>query len=528
MNARLYYYDFLSRETREGIPEGALEHIKQCRNCQSEMDSLKDLLVKTDDKTDSEQSRKDSAISTLLRLHFEYIGEPVKCDTVKPFLASLVDPVLQIRIPTPITTHLNRCKACRDDLQKLLDLRLPHKYLCRLGQILADKPIEDEFHCSQAQAAIPAIVSLAFHETNAEILKHLCTCPDCREQLYLHRENIRKELLLNGAPQNGFQCDSVSTADIYDYCLPYGIDPADDEHVEFQESLAWHLHKCPKCLAKIQELHRTIANIVERAESGIVTIYDIDESESYAGYLASSETTGAEDNLQTEQPKTINLTARLKEKAAVLNMKPLLKVGLAAAVVIAIGFAILPNAPTAKAVTLDQVYRAVEKIGNIYIKFGSDKAEPVQEMWVSRSLNIYMITNTNEGLVLWDTDKNYKKTKLTDRASPEVTTLSDEDCTLIEARFSGFLDLLPGENINADWIRKENPGEYELTWIDKSHRGSPVFRMRRYFFDSTSLPSKVEFHQKLSEADNYTLQMEVVVKSLREDEMRAEVNKVFP
>ena len=49
-NARLYYYDFLSEETREGIPEGALQHIKKCRICQSEMDSLKELFEKADER----------------------------------------------------------------------------------------------------------------------------------------------------------------------------------------------------------------------------------------------------------------------------------------------------------------------------------------------------------------------------------------------------------------------------------------------------------------------------------------------
>jgi hypothetical protein len=494
------------------------------------MNSLKDLLVKVDERLESEQSRKDSAISTLLRLHFEYIDEPIKCDTVKPFLASLADPVLQIRIPTPITTHLNKCKACRDDLLTLLDLHLPHKYLCRLGHVLADKPVEDEFSCSQAHAAIPAVVSMAIHETDAEILKHLCTCSHCRKQLYLHRENIRKELLLNGAFQNGFPCDSVSAADIYDYCLPYGIDPADDEDIELRESLSSHLRICPKCLAKMQELHRTISNIAERAESGVITIYDIDESESYAGLPIGSEMAAVEDNLHIEQPKTINLAARLKEKVTALNMKPLLKAGLVAAAVIAIVFALLPNAPTVTAVTLDQVYRAVEKVRNVYIaKFGSDKAEPTQEMWVSRTLNIYMITNTSEGLVLLDIDKKHKRTKQPGRASTELKMLSDDDCTQIETKIAGYLDLLPVENINADWIRKENSEVYELTWIDKSHGGSPVFRMRRYFVDpETSLPSKVEFHQKLSAEDDYTLKMEIVVKSLREDEMRAAVKKDFP
>ncbi|MBN2592350.1 MAG: hypothetical protein JXA81_02500, partial [Sedimentisphaerales bacterium] len=302
---------------------------------------MKDLLVKVDEKLESEQSRKDSAITALLRLHFEYIGEPIKCNTVKPFLGSLADPVLQIRIPTPITTHLNKCKACRDDLLTLLDLHLPHKYLCRLGQMLADKPVEDEFTCSQVQSAIPAVVSTAFQETNAEILKHLCTCPDCREQLYQYRQSIHEELLHNETPQSGFPCDSISAADIYDYCLPYGIDPADDEYVELRESLASHLYSCPKCLAKIQELHRTISNIAERAESGIATIFDIDE---------------AKTNSSGEPVPSVDTVDLTRKKATALNLKPLFKVGLAAAAVIVIGVALLLNTPTAKAVSFEQIY----------------------------------------------------------------------------------------------------------------------------------------------------------------------------
>jgi hypothetical protein len=552
-NARLYYYDFLSKETRGGIPEGALQHMTQCLNCHTEMGRLKDLFVKADEKFDGEQSRKDSAISTLLKLHFEYIGEPVKCDTVKPFLASLADPVLQIRIPTPITTHLDKCQSCRDDLLILLDLHLPHKNLCRLGQILAEKPIEDDLSCSQAQAAIPAVVSLTFHETNADILKHLCTCPNCRKELYLHREKVRKELLHDGALQGGFPCESVTATDIYDYCLPYGIDPVDDEYAGFRESLTSHLRECQTCLAKMQELHLTIYNIAERAESDVVTIYNIGESaetqspdvsEPYAGFPINVEIKDSEDNLDAEQPaRTLDFTATMKKKAPALNLKPLLKAGLAAAAVIAIGLALLLNSPAAKAVTLDQVYMAVEKVRNVYVsRFVPDKAEPYQEMWVSRSMNIYMISNTSEGLVLSDIEKKHKRAKLPGRASMEVK-LSDGDCAEIEKKITGYLDLLPFANISdlpkdADWNRaaddglrvtNENQEVYELTWTDKTYGGSPVFRMRRYFVDpETGLPSKVEFHQKFSAADDYTLQMEMVVKSLRDGEMRSAVKEIFP
>ena len=553
-NARLYYYDFLSRETRGGIPEGAEQHIKQCRNCQTEVDSLKYLLVQADERFESEQSQKDSAISTLLRLHFAYIGEPVKCDTVKPFLASLADPVLQIRVPTPITTHLDKCHSCRDDLLILLDLHLPHKYLCRLGHILADKPIEDNLSCSQARAAIPAVVSMAFHETNAEILKHLCTCSNCRKQLYLHRESVRKELLLNGALQNGFPCESVSAADIYDYCLPYGIDPANDQYVEFRESLTSHLRRCPTCLAKIQELHLTIYSIAERTESEVVTTYNIGESAEtqspdvsgpYTGFPINLEIEDIEDKVDAEQPATnLDFAAALKRKASALNLKPLFKAGLAAAAVIVIGLALLLNSPTAKAVTLDQVYRAVKKVKNVYIStFAPDKAEPIQEMWVSRSLNIYMMSKTSEGLVLLDTAKKHRRTKQPGRASMEVKLLSDGDCAEIEKTIAGYLDLLPFAHISdvpkdANWSRVANNGlrvtdesceVYELTWTNKTFEGVPVFRKRLFFVDpETGLPNKIERYVQSSTAGEYILQSEMVIKRLSDDEIRSAVKEVFP
>lgn len=546
-NARLYYYDFLSKETRAGIPEGALQHIKQCRNCQTEMDSLKDLLVQAGERFESEQSDKDSAISTLLRLHFEYIGEPVKCDTVKPFLASLADPVLQIRIPTPITTHLDKCQSCRDDLMILQDLHFPHKYLCRLGQLLADKPTEDYLSCSQARAAIPAVVSMAFHETDAEILKHLCTCPNCRKQLYLHRESVRKELLLNGAFQNGFPCESVSATDIYDYCLPYGIDPADDQYVEFRESLTSHLRRCPKCLAKMQELHSTISNIAERAESEVITIYNIDESvktkspsesEPYAGFPISSEMAGAEDNLHIEQPKTINLTARLKQKAQELNVKPLLKAGLVAAAIV-IGLALLLNAPAAKAVTIEQLCKAVMNVKNVYIATFTDKTELTQERWVSRSSNIYM-TKTGEESVLLDLVTNNMSVKDLSTSSVDISELPNETATQTKNMMAGLLGLVPLDELvlfpdDIGWNRVGNDDLdsitkaieiYELTWIKRTSAGNTVFNKWRFFVDpKTYLPRKTESYTKRIGDSKYTLRSAMEVKYLSDSEMEDVIKK---
>jgi len=547
-NARLYYYDFLSKETRGGIPEGALQHITQCINCHTEMDRLKDLFVKADEKFDSEQSRKDSAIRTLLRLHFEYIGESVKCDTVKPFLASLADPALQIRIPTPITTHLDKCQSCRDDLLTLLDLHLPHKILCRLGQLLAEKPIEDNLSCSQAQAAIPAVVSIAFHETNAEILKHLCTCPNCRKELCLHRENVRKELLHDGARQDGFPCESVTAADIYDYCLPYGIDPADDEYIGFRESLTSHLRGCPTCLAKMQELHLTICNIAERAESDVVTIYNIGESpetqspnvsEPYAGFPINVEIKDSEDKVDAEQPaRTLDFAATMKKKASALNLKPLFKAGLAAAAVIAIGLALLFNAPAAKAVTIEQICRAIENARNVYIAtFEPDKTEPEQERWVSRTLNIYMSTTEKESVLL-DLANKERRVKHSNTA-PDKTQLSDEIIAETEKIISGFLGLVPFIDLtavpeDAEWNRVANDGRefeakdievYDLTWTVETYN-AVVFQKWRVFIDlRTNLPQKTEFYIKRNADNDYILRSKKTVRYLSDAEIETVIQE---
>lgn len=544
-NARLYYYDFLSKETRRSIPEGTLQHITQCRNCHTEIDRLKDLFVKADEGFEIEQSRKDLAISTLLKLHFEYIGEPVKCNTVKPFLASLADPALKIRIPTPITTHLDKCQSCRDDLLILLDLHLPHKNLCRLGQLLAEKPVEDALICSQARAAIPAVVSMEFHKTNAEILKHLCTCPNCRKELYHHREKVRKELLHAGEHQDGFPCESVTATDIYDYCLPYWIDPADDEYIGFRESLTSHLRECPTCLARIQELHLTIYNIAERAESDVVTIYNIGESaetqspgisKPYAGLPINMEIKGSEYKVDAERPaRTIDFAATMKKKTSALNLKPLFKAGLAAAAVIAIGLTLLFNAPAASAVSLKQICRAIENARNICITtFKPGKTEPEQKQWVSRSSNIYM-TQTGELTVLSDLSNKVSKVKNSDTSTVETSSLPAKTIAGMESMLTGSLGLIPFSDISlipedAKWNRVtsdelkaiDDTAIYELVWIKSSLAGNKVFNKWRFFVEpETCLLKKTESYTKRAGDSDYTLRSRMTVQYLSDAEIKA-------
>jgi len=163
-SARQYYYDLLGGGAEGDVPEIVLRHVASCRRCQADISRLRALLA---DTGNTAQSQKDLVISELLSLHFAWIGKSVTCRTVKAFLPSLADPMLQISIPTPVTVHLDNCRACSDDLLILGNLGLTQKQLYRLGQLLADKLAEEPVSCSQARTSIPAVTSIAFQETTA-------------------------------------------------------------------------------------------------------------------------------------------------------------------------------------------------------------------------------------------------------------------------------------------------------------------------------------------------------------------------
>jgi hypothetical protein len=542
--AELYYYDFLCKEGHKVVPEFVNDHIKQCQRCQEQLSRLTRVLSIAEGHIESEQGQVSSAITMMLKLHFTYIGKPVTCEAAKPFLPSLLDPALRIGIPTPITVHLDNCPQCSEDLDIIRELNLSRKQLRRLSQLFADKPAEDNVSCSQAQAAILAVVSMAFHETNEEVLKHLSVCPDCRKVLYQYRETVRKEYLHNGAEREKFPCEAVSATDIFDYVVPYGLDPANDQYAKFRESLASHLRTCPNCLTKMQELHKTIYGICERPESEVITVYHVDESakakavreteELYAGFPIRVDVKQRKEVKAEQLVPAIDFAATLKQKISVKKLKPLLKTSAVAAAVILIAAILFQSIP-AKAVTLKRIYEAIEKIQNIHItSFTPSAKEPAQELWVSRTLNIYM-TRTEGQLVFWDLSNRVRKSKHLDTSLTEATSLTDDLIVGLEDKMSGSLDLIPFYDISdipedADWSRvADNSLEditkgtevYDLTWIERKHIGFVVYRKWRVFANAeTNLPQKVEWYEKSAATDGFALEAIMVVEYLSDGEMQ--------
>jgi hypothetical protein len=439
-------------------------------------------------------------------------------------------------VPTPITVHLDKCQQCSDDLETIRQLKLTHKQLCRLGQLFAEEFGVDEELCTKAQTAISAVGDCVFEGTSVDILRHFCVCPDCRELLYKYRRS-KTEKLSWSAEQSVIPCDAVSATDTFDYVVLYGLDPEKDEYAMFRPALTSHLTNCRKCLGKMLELHNTVYDILQRAESGIVTCFKVDDAtqhsivsnpdEIYRDWPIEVEVFATSRETGTTKAKeagavglvTAKSELKLKQRRLRLGIRPLIKpVAAAAAILIVVLLGVYGS--IAKAVDLDQIYEALARIKNVYIAtYALEKPEPAQEIWISTELNVKMF-NTGLQYVLWDlTDKTVKSK---DSDTDAVKTAQLSEYTLVEVRSTMDVPwgLLPFDNIAAvpqyaQWERVDdenidaaipNTEVYDLVWTEKTLSGSTIYEKWRGYLDvKTKLPKRTELWEKFSEEEEYEI-----------------------
>jgi hypothetical protein len=546
--AKSYYYQYLSRDTKNRIPIQMLGHIDRCSSCQADIRRLEGILSEGEEHDSGSASQANAIATTYLRLHFSYIGALVSCNTLKLFLPSLAIPALEVSVPTPITVHLDKCQKCTSDLEVIRQLKLSDRQLTRLGQLFAEERRANTKVCAEAKNAIESIGAMAFENTSAEMLKHLCACPECRQLLYKNRKS-RIETLPQNSKQSPTVCDSISAADIFDYVVPYGIDP--DRGQPVIRSSTSHLINCPKCLDKMQKLHETVYGILESRESGIVTCFRLGES-------ARSSTGGSSEDLYEDWPIEVqvfdksvktkaiqapdssvagslatSLKPKLKQKLSSIKIRPFIKPAAAAAAVILAAF-LLFNAPTARAVNLGQIYKALGRITNVYIAaFDIEKTEPTQEMWVSQALNTIILKNKKE-CVFYDI-KN-KSQNIKDLNTGSITTAKVDNRALakIQEMTKAPWGLLPSDDIfklypdaTWEWVPDiESPIHdakvYELIWIDENFAGR---KWCGHIDIKTGLPQKIEWWLKLAEEGDYTLITKTIVSYPTTAEMKAVIKE---
>lgn len=153
--AEAYYLAFIVGNGQDTAPQQITDHIRQCRYCRSQIERLGHILDCAP-SNDTVFQTKDTG--TMLKLHFAYLGRQVTCNIVKPFLPTLLDHALEIKIPTPITVHLDHCQNCSNDLETIRELNLSRVQLCKLSQALADKTKDKYINSPNVQAAASKII----------------------------------------------------------------------------------------------------------------------------------------------------------------------------------------------------------------------------------------------------------------------------------------------------------------------------------------------------------------------------------
>ena len=453
-DAELYYYDFICDDNSCSIPDAAIEHIRFCEICLKKIEQLKVMLHQPENAVDSYNAKVRNEINHILERHFAYIDKQVSCNDVKPFLPYLLDIDLDIKIPTPITIHLNSCTKCRQNLEAIRRLSLNKSQLSLLAQALSDH-------------------------------------------------------------------NDVNTAALQ----------LQDSHVPQEQ---------------MQQLIDTVHMISERPESGVVTICRIDKAAKtttndnnlYAGFPITVERI---DNNTYKDEQNAGATISLKTASGytVAPLARLLKPGIVAAAVVLIAAGLFFSTSTAKAVSIGQIYQAIEKIKNVYIaNFAPNDNKPKQEFWISRERNIY-ITKTKDETVFYDLNNGQKKVKLPDTNTTENIQLTENQISGIKQEMYGFFGVMPFASISdipadAQWIRitdetlKNNDGVeiYDLIWTNTEFKGSKGYWKCKFYVDTkTNLPSKIELYRKSSTEEEYTLVIFRLVKCPDSDGFEAVVTE---
>jgi hypothetical protein len=528
--AASHYFDVLSGQLEGNVPKEVLSHIQQCDWCQAEIERLKTTL-KDEDAGEATKKHIRHAVVTSLRLQYAYTGAEVACDQVKPFLPILADTVLETRVPTPITTHLDNCKQCADDLQAIQQLNLGHSQLCRLGQLFAEIPTADPKLCSETKKIISNIARLDFRGVSSEMLKHVCLCSDCRKTL---ADKWSEELGRMPSPQKRPPMPSghLLNQDLFDFAVPYGAKHPD----EFSESTVSHMSMCVDCFERMLSLHRMLFDIYTHPQSGTVTRFQLKPSPQGGedGALFDNADWPIAEEV-THKAAAMN-TSRRQLK---LNLKPFIKPAAAAAVIL---FAIVfySSISTARAFDLSQIYSAVAKIANIHImRFVPDTVKPTQEQWVSRSLNVSIFKTPSE-MILWDILNSSRRVKNLSTGAVEKTPLSDDATAGIKKNLKGSFGLLPFVDLselprNSKWQQvtvadtksiAPDTNVYDLTWIEAGSANSVLFKKWRVFFDvNTNLPKRIEWYQKIADNSEYILTSYVQVDYLTEDQIQTVVRE---
>ncbi len=466
-----WYYEFVAGYD-PGVPEAIVRHVRRCLVCRKQIERLKEAVTGAGGETDRSRSAMKRDVIDTLSVHFGCLEERVTCARVKPFLPGLLMPSAQIRIPTPITVHIDHCPQCADDLKALRDLGLTVEQLERLERLYGyDSPgasprarlrtdsarpvlvsprlrLSEALRCRRARSGIPAFVCGRLEDLDAETLNHLCTCPRCRLHVCRSRQRLLGDEPKDATGTPAVCTDEIPTARLFDYAVPY--DRTTDAQDRAQDA---HVGTCRACWRKIQELDETVYGIAERTDSGVATVYSAVERDAlpqrivpmHKGMANGSRSenreadpvAGSFADVYPDYPIRVQVirgepqpvvAAAWKRTTFDPRVRFLLKTAVVAAAMIPLALVFLNTSP-ASGTTLAQVFKAFGKAQNVHlIKFYSDTDRITEELWFSRETDVVLRVEGRER-VLYDLTKRKRYVNQSSGASANVADISEREIT---------------------------------------------------------------------------------------------------
>ena len=522
--AKEYYYELLRRDDAAiaAVPEVIARHVASCSFCQQQIHRLEDTLSQSGDQVSpSDGSAGQEAVEALGR-QFEFLGQHVRCSHARPFLPDLLAPSPPIRIPTPITVHVENCPQCTQDLASIRKLSLTDGQLRRLGRVYDPSSSHNPSHDGRAHSTAAALAVFSLDGADPEDLDHTSRCPQCRAWIYRQRARVLAGLHAGPDGNGVLLCREVSPSDIFDYVMPFGLDAAVVGQADGRrDAVTTHVRACRRCLEKVQSLHRTIYEIADRVDSAVDTLYRCDESTEaaceeargpayrYPIHVRVLQGEPAPADAVSPSPTGNGFEPRsgVRSKARPLVRKTAFATA-AAVMVMAVLF--LANSPIATGMNVGDLFKAVNREANVHITCGdSGSSQPTYELWVSRDLNKIARKIGNE-YTEYDARKRYMRVGNPDLGLSAPIELSQEHID----RCMAFMDetlrgIFQGVPIDDEFslvesVPSERPGVvlsvHELTGgAYRSNDTSVLHRWQVFIDPELRLPVRIEHSTRSSE-----------------------------
>ena len=510
--AEAYYYDFLCQDEAL-VPKSARRHLAACPACQERIRCLRDALFETQRHPDPADTWDGKTIEELA-VQFQLLDEHVACRAVKCFLPRLALAAPQIRIPTPVTVHVDHCSQCAENLAAIRELNLTAPQLKRLSRF---------FESGRGAGASPLWDIVAAGPPGS--------------------------VSIEGA---AVSCADVSTADIFDCVVPFGV-PPDERH----RAVVSHLRACPACTAKVQTLHRTIHGILGRVDSDTTTVYHAQsDAEADDGrtagthpypievqvlHGASGAAADPSDPEIAQAAGTPGLgpsaeSPRARRRGA--SHRELL----ARAAVIAVALAALPafwwiHTPTASGTDVGDVVKALAKVQSIRVVKTNPYVGLVRETLIARRSNT-LVTWTKRECDVYDLERRRKRTvepgggigPPTKLSRTEYYWASDFMANCLRnvlARVSPDAKLHPSAG-ELGTETGEDLDIYEMTWAARAGNSSVPNGWKVYIDPATGLPQRTEFYRKIAGDNPWELLTTTVFTYPTDQEMDRSIQALFP